>query len=201
MPIFLIAFIVLPIVEMVVLIEVGGIIGALNTVGLVLLTAVIGAALLKHQGLATLTRANQRMASGEMPAKEVAEGLLLAIGGALLLTPGFITDGIGFMCLLPGSRHWLAARLMKRMVVGGGNAFVFGQGGPRPGADPFGRQGPFAGQDPFGRRPGSGTQRDAQGNVIIDGDYQREDDTKDNTTSDRPHSLDSPQNKDDPRSG
>ncbi|MDX1589433.1 MAG: FxsA family protein [Oleiphilaceae bacterium] len=179
MPIFLIAFIVLPIVEMVVLIEVGGIIGALNTVGLVLLTAVIGAALLRHQGLATLTRANQRMASGEMPAREMAEGMLLAIGGALLLTPGFITDGIGFLCLVPGSRHWLAGRLVQRMMAGG-STFVFGQGTPPPGAgpeDPFGPRGPFADRDPFGPRPGE-PRRDARGNIIIDGEYQREDEDR-----------------------
>ncbi|TVP59290.1 MAG: FxsA family protein [Halomonadaceae bacterium] len=194
MPIFLIAFVIFPIVEMVVLIQVGGMIGALNTVGLVLLTAVIGAALLKHQGLATLTRANQRMASGEMPAREVAEGLLLAVGGALLLTPGFITDGVGFLCLLPGTRHWLAGKLMQRMVVGGSSTFVFGQGGPRPGGDPFGGRDPFAGQGPFGTRPGSGPQRDARGNVIIDGDFEREDDSKDTSGSDSrgQNTLDSP---------
>lgn len=192
MPIFLIAFIVLPIVEMVVLIEVGGLIGALNTVGLVLLTAVIGAALLRHQGLATLLRANQRMASGEMPAREIAEGMLLAIGGALLLTPGFITDGIGFLCLAPGSRHWLAGQLVQRMVTGG-STFVFGQGGPPPGAGP---RDPFGGQDPFGPRPG-GPRRDAHGNVIIDGEYEREDSREGeeggHESTSRNHPLDPPE--------
>ncbi|SDX64399.1 FxsA family protein [Marinobacter mobilis] len=119
MGIFLLLFIILPIVEMAILIKVGTLIGALNTIALVLLTAVIGAALLKQQGLATLLRANQRLNSGELPAREVAEGLILAVGGALLLTPGFVTDAIGFLCLLPGSRHWLAAKALKRMVVSG----------------------------------------------------------------------------------
>lgn len=140
MGVFLFLFIVMPIVEMTILIKVGTIIGALNTVGLVLLTAVIGAALLRQQGLATLLKANQRLNSGELPAKEVAEGLILAVGGALLLTPGFVTDTIGFLCLIPGSRHWLAAQALKRMVMAGqGSSFTFtaGQGGP------FGRQNPF----------------------------------------------------------
>jgi len=145
--IFLFLFIVMPIVEMTILIKVGTIIGALNTIGLVLLTAIIGAALLRQQGLATLLKANQRLNSGELPAKEVAEGLILAVGGALLLTPGFVTDTIGFLCLIPGTRHWLAAQALKRMVVAGqsgGFTFTAGQRGPFGGGEgPFGRQNPF----------------------------------------------------------
>jgi len=145
MSVFLFLFIIMPIAEMAVLIQVGGMIGVLNTVGLVLLTAVIGAWLLRQQGVATLLKANQRLNSGELPAKEVAEGLILAIGGALLLTPGFITDTVGFLCLIPGTRHWLAAQALKRMVVAGqsrGSSFYFRAGG---GSNPFG-------QDPFGAR-------------------------------------------------
>ena len=130
--------------------------------GLVLLTAVIGAWLLRQQGLATLLRANQRLNSGELPAKEVAEGLILAVGGALLLTPGFITDTIGFLCLIPGTRHWLAAQALKRMVVSGqSRGFTFRAGG---GQNPFGHQRPF--------------DRDSNGD-IIEGEYQ------DQTESDR----------------
>lgn len=143
------AFIVLPIVEMTILIKVGAIIGALNTIGLVLLTAVIGAAMLRRQGLATLLRANERLNSGQLPAQEVAEGLLLAVGGALLLTPGFVTDAAGFVCLIPATRRWLAKRVMRRMIVRGG-------AGPG-GFDPFARD-PFGGDD-----------------IIIEGEYRRED--------------------------
>ena len=121
MPVFFFLFIVMPIAELAVLIQVGSVIGVLNTVGLVFLTAVIGAWLLRQQGLATLLRANERLNSGELPAKEVAEGLILAVGGAMLLTPGFITDTFGFLCLLPGSRHWLASQALKRMTVSGQN--------------------------------------------------------------------------------
>lgn len=154
MPLLFFGFIVLPIVEMVILIKVGGIIGALNTIGLVLLTAIVGAALLRQQGLATLFKANQRLNSGELPAREVAEGLILAVGGALLLTPGFVTDTIGFLCLLPWTRQWLAGMALKRMVVASSSqsSFTFTAGG----------------QNPFG-------QRRPDGDDIIEGEYRRED--------------------------
>ena len=111
-------FVITPIVEMWVLIKVGGIIGALPTIGLVLLTAVIGLALLKQQGISTLMRARQRMQDGQMPAKEMVEGIFLAIGGALLLTPGFVTDTIGFACLLPGVRGLLISWGLKHIRLG-----------------------------------------------------------------------------------
>ncbi len=162
MGIFLFLFIIMPIVEMTILIKVGGMIGALNTVGLVLLTAVIGAALLRQQGLSTLLRANQRLNSGELPATEVAEGLILAVGGALLLTPGFVTDGIGFLCLMPGSRHWLAGQALKRMVVAGqSGSFTFTAGRQDPFGGPFGQHG--GRRDPF--------RRDDD---IIEGEYRDE---------------------------
>ena len=154
MPVFLIAFIIVPIIEMVVLIEVGGMIGALPTVGLVLLTAVIGAAMLRQQGAATLLRANQRMESGELPAREMAEGLLLAIGGALLLTPGFITDGVGFACLIPFTRRWLSSYVMNRMVFNGGAS--------------------MGGHYEYYQYRERGPRRDADGNIIIEGEYEQQ---------------------------
>lgn len=110
-------FIVIPVVEMWLLIQVGSRIGAWTTIGLVLLTAMIGLALLKRQGLATLMRANQRMNAGELPAQEMVEGIFLAVGGALLLTPGFITDAIGFACLIPGLRQVLIGRVLNNLIV------------------------------------------------------------------------------------
>ncbi|NRA42134.1 MAG: FxsA family protein [Pseudomonadales bacterium] len=109
-------FIGVPIVEMLILIQVGGLIGALPTIGLVLLTAVIGLHLLRQQGLSTLMRAKQKMADGQLPAEEVVTGLLLAVGGALLLTPGFFTDTLGFLCLLPGPRQLLVKSLISKGV-------------------------------------------------------------------------------------
>lgn len=102
-------FIIIPIAEMWILIEVGQWLGALPTILLVMLTAMLGISLLRMQGVSTLTRAQQRMQQGEMPAQEMLEGIALAVGGALLLTPGFMTDAFGFACLIPASRKKLAA--------------------------------------------------------------------------------------------
>ena len=104
---FLPSFIVLPILEMYILIEVGGFIGALNTIGLVLLTALLGLMLLRQQGFRTLLNARNKLMQAELPTEELVTGIFLAIGGALLLTPGFVTDFIGFMCLLPFTRSFL----------------------------------------------------------------------------------------------
>ena len=107
-------FVVVPIIEIMLLIEVGEVIGTLNTAALVVLTAVIGSLMLRQQGLSTILRAQERLGSGQLPINEIVEGILLAVGGALLLTPGFATDAIGFACLLPWTRRLLAAWLVKK---------------------------------------------------------------------------------------
>jgi UPF0716 protein FxsA len=122
-------FFVTPIVEMYLLIRVGGYIGAWPTIGLVMLTAVVGVALLRVQGLATLTRGMSRLQGGELPAREMAEGILLAVAGALLITPGFCTDAVGFLLLFPPWRAAVARRMLERVVVVGA----------APGARPGGR--------------------------------------------------------------
>ena len=98
---------------MLLLFEVAEHIGAWSTLGLVVLTAVIGIQILKQQGLSTFTRANQRIDSGELPAQEIIEGLFLAVGGAFLLTPGFITDTLGFMFLIGPMRRYIVRTLIK----------------------------------------------------------------------------------------
>mgnify|MGYP003624193546 CR=1 FL=1 len=109
----LLLFIIIPIAEMLLLFEVADHIGAWSTLGLVVLTAVIGIQILKQQGLATFTRANQRMSSGELPAQEMIEGLFLAVGGAFLLTPGFITDTLGFIFLIGPARRYIVRSLIR----------------------------------------------------------------------------------------
>jgi UPF0716 protein FxsA len=127
---FLLVFIIVPVIEMFILIRVGSMIGALPTIALVVLTATVGVWLLKREGLATLARLQGKMANGEIPGKELLEGVMLIIGGALLLTPGFVTDAIGFVCLLPGLRQPLAVWLLKHTQ--------FMQGGFQVGAGPAG---------------------------------------------------------------
>jgi UPF0716 protein FxsA len=106
-------FFIIPLVEMIILIEVGSMIGPLPTVGLVVLTAICGVWLLRLEGVATLTRVQEKLQRGEIPESELLEGIMLIIGGALLLTPGFATDIVGFVCLLPGLRRPLAARIIR----------------------------------------------------------------------------------------
>jgi len=92
-------FILMPILEIALIIQVGQFLGMAPTVALILITAAIGTFLLRREGVATLFRARQKMSSGELPGHEMAEGIMLAFAGALLLTPGFVTDVIGFSLL------------------------------------------------------------------------------------------------------
>src|SRR6185437_11726815 len=110
-------FIVVPIAELFVIIQVGGLIGVWPTLLLLLLDAILGSWLLKHEGRAAWRRFNQALAERRMPAKEVADGFLIILGGALLIAPGFITDIFGILFLLPPTRA-VARRILRRWTVG-----------------------------------------------------------------------------------
>jgi UPF0716 protein FxsA len=109
----------LPIVEMYLLIRLGGYLGAWPTIALVILAGAAGIAILRRQGPAALNRVAARLQSGELPALEVAEGALLALAGLLLLIPGFMTDLAGLLLLVPGFRRRLAGRLVARAAAPG----------------------------------------------------------------------------------
>ncbi|NVP03527.1 FxsA family protein, partial [Photobacterium damselae subsp. damselae] len=100
-PILLLLFIFVPIIEIALFIQVGGFLGLWPTIALVLITAVVGASLVRSQGLATLTSVQNRLQQGELPAQQIVEGVMLAVAGVLLLTPGFMTDCMGMTILLP----------------------------------------------------------------------------------------------------
>jgi UPF0716 protein FxsA len=125
-PIFAVLFLVVPIVEIFLLIQVGGIIGVWPTILCVVGTAVAGAYLLRQQGLSTLARFQNNMSTGVLPAKEMLEGVALLIGGALLMTPGFFTDAVGFLCLLPFTRGFIVKKILSRasFSVGGMGGFT-----------------------------------------------------------------------------
>jgi len=110
-------FIGVPILEIAVFIQAGNLIGLWPTLAVVVITAVLGAALLRSQGLAAVGRARRQLDRGEIPISEVATGICLLIAGALLLTPGFVTDAIGFLLLIPPVRtflsRWAVAALMR----------------------------------------------------------------------------------------
>ncbi len=105
---FLILFITIPLVEIAILIKIGGIIGAGYTIALVIGTAFLGVSLLRIQGISTLAKVQANISRGQLPATELIEGLILLISGALLLTPGFFTDTIGFLMVVPTLRQRLA---------------------------------------------------------------------------------------------
>jgi UPF0716 protein FxsA len=177
--ILLAAFIAVPLVEIGVFIQVGGWIGLWPTLAIVVITAVGGTALLRAQGLAVMNRARSQMDRGVMPARELFDGFCLVFAGALLLTPGFVTDAVGLLLFVQPVRDLLrgyATRYVER------HGRVYAAQGPYGAQGPRGPEGP-AGPDP--RRdagvtpppnPGRGWGRPAggaqTGGPTIEGDYR-----------------------------
>ncbi len=117
MRILFLLFAMMPIIEIAILVQVGGMIGGWNTVGLVIVTAFVGAFLVKREGLQTLQTAQSKMQQNMIPGRELVEGMMLVVAGILLVTPGFITDILGFLLVLPGSRHYFASHLSKHLQM------------------------------------------------------------------------------------
>ena len=110
-------FLTVPFVEIYLLLQLGGIVGVLPTVLLVVFTAVLGAWLLRQQGFKTWQRLQENLAKGTIPAYEMIEGPILLVGGALLLTPGFFTDALGFACLIPQARRKVAKYVIENHLI------------------------------------------------------------------------------------
>ncbi len=122
MPLLLAALVVVPLVEIYVLIQVGQVIGAGWTVGLLVLDSLIGGYLLRREGRRTWTAFRAATGRGSVPTAEVVDGALVVFGGALMLTPGFVTDAVGLLCVVPPTRVLLRRRLTAyaaRRVLGG----------------------------------------------------------------------------------
>ncbi|WOH36994.1 FxsA family protein [Thalassotalea fonticola] len=109
-------FIVMPIVEIMVLMNVGSLIGALPTIAIVILTAWVGAAMVRQQGMATYQSVQNKLAQGQVPSDEIIAAMLLLVAGVLLLTPGFITDGFGLLLLWPASRGVMVKAVQQQMA-------------------------------------------------------------------------------------
>ena len=140
MPFLVVLFIVVPILELYVIIQVGQWIGVWPTLALLFADAILGSMLLKHPGRGAWRRFNEALAARRFPGKEVADGLLIVVGGTLLLSPGFITDVFGIFLLIPPTRA-IARRVLKRLTIGrfmvvGMPGGARGPFGPPPGADP-----------------------------------------------------------------
>ena len=107
-------FVVVTLAEIYVLVSVGQAIGGLSTVLLVVITAFIGTSLLRQQGWSTMAKAQQSMAEGRTPAMEMLEGVVILVSGILLLTPGFLTDGLGLLGLMPWGRHYFINHFLEK---------------------------------------------------------------------------------------
>lgn len=147
-------FVILPIAEIMVLINVSDSIGGLNTFLIVIVTAAFGAYFVRREGFSLLQKVQTKLAAGDPPGTEMAQGLLLLVAGVLLITPGFITDILGLLFTLPFSRAPIAEFLMRKVPIKGAANVNFNQQG-------FHQQGPGS---PFG----AGKQEDGD---IIDGEY------------------------------
>lgn len=134
--------IAIAVIEMYLLIAIGGEIGALSTIALVFITAAVGIWMLRQQGFATLARALRSVQSGREPVQEVAEAPFLLLGGVLLLLPGFFTDAIGFLCLLPWTRRAMLHFIVKNRILSRQNSVQRGAelsaGGQNAGANRVG---------------------------------------------------------------
>ena len=133
LPLLIVLFITVPILELFVILQIGQLIGPWWTIALLVGDSILGSMLMRSQGRAAWRRFNDAIAGGRPPAREVLDGVLIIFGGALLLTPGFVTDVVGLTFLLPPTRavlrRVLARRLLRRMVVGM-------TAGPPPGGRP-----------------------------------------------------------------
>ncbi|MDX6605983.1 MAG: protein FxsA [Solirubrobacterales bacterium] len=172
MVLLVVIFILVPLAELYVIIQVGNVIGLVPTLVLLLADAVLGSMLLRHQGRAAWVRFNRALAENRLPHKEVFDGVLIIFGGALLITPGFITDIFGLVLLLPPTRaivRAVSSRMVRRRMAMGGGATIWTLGrthgpprrrpaaGPRAGAPPGGPgpDDPFDWEDPAAPpRPG-----------------------------------------------
>ncbi|MCP5054154.1 MAG: membrane protein FxsA [bacterium] len=109
----LLLFTIVPVVELYILVKVGGEIGTLNTIGIVILTGIIGAAFAKSQGIQLIRRIQLSLSQGKMPGQELLHGAMVLAGGIMLITPGFLTDLVGFSLLIPLTRTFYAGLGMK----------------------------------------------------------------------------------------
>ncbi|MFE0153763.1 FxsA family protein [Nonomuraea sp. NPDC059007] len=142
------AFLVVPVLEIWVLIQVGSVIGGWTTVALLIADSLFGAWIVRREGRRAWRSINESLQSGRMPDKELADGGLILVGGALLLTPGFLTDIAGFLCVLPFTRpmmrrlgSWFFARRVKAMAAASPYANLgvpFQRADQDPSADPSG---------------------------------------------------------------
>lgn len=156
MPLFL-AFLLVPLIEIALFIQVGGAIGLWPTLGIVVLTAVAGTYLVRGQGIAAMNNLRRSLSELDDPGEPLAHGAMILVAGALLLTPGFFTDAVGFALLVPAVRHAVLRYLKSRVRVAsfhvGATRAGSGPGQPQTGTDDQVVDGQFTEVDPPVKRP------------------------------------------------
>ena len=128
--VLLLLFLIVPLAELFVIIQVGQELGALNTIGLLILVSVVGAWLVKREGMGVWRRFQRQVESGVVPGREIADGVMILFAGALMMTPGFLTDLLALSLLLPPVRAALRATAMRRVARRAGVIRLDGPGGP-----------------------------------------------------------------------
>jgi UPF0716 protein FxsA len=120
-------FIVVPLIEILLLIEIGSRIGALNTIFIIVLTGILGASMMRHQGFTIIRNIQRDLSQGRMPTGELINGALVLVGGIVLLTPGFFTDAVGFVLLIPATRTLIRKKieLFIRRKIESGDIHIF----------------------------------------------------------------------------
>lgn len=149
----LLLFVLVPVAELMLLIRLGEWIGLWPTLGLIVVTGVVGSVLARQQGFSVLRRLQGRLGQGGLPGRELLDGAIILVSGALLLTPGVVTDVIGFAGLIPPTRALIRAglgRWLKKKVRSGSANFQIFWSGSGPAGGPSGRSGPGSGGDPGG---------------------------------------------------
>lgn len=164
-------FAVLPILEIMLLINVSDSIGGWNTFAIVLLTAFFGAYFVRREGMHTLASVQHKLATGEMPGKEMSEGLLLLVAGVLLVTPGFITDCLGLLFTLPLTRGPIAKYMVVNVLKSGHINAQFSTGAFHQQRNPFEQNNANGSSQPNGD--------------IIDAEYTEKSDTAGKDTSEK----------------
>ncbi len=120
-------FIVVPLIEILLLIEIGSRIGAFNTILVIVLTAIVGASMMRQQGFTIMRNIQRDLSQGRMPTGELINGALVLVGGIVLLTPGFFTDAVGFILLIPATRGFIRKKiqLLIRRKIESGDIHIF----------------------------------------------------------------------------
>ena len=122
----LLLFILVPALELFLLVEMGQLVGTLPTIGLIVFTGILGAFLARRQGIQVLARVRTELQMGRLPADSIFDGVIILVAGAVLMTPGVLTDALGFLCLIPATRGWLKRGLRSQMerAMRGGQIFT-----------------------------------------------------------------------------